>query len=232
MIAKIYGTIEGISNRGVYIRVGGIVYEVFLTVFEKRKIENRAIGEEISLYTLYYVEGGASGGTGTPILVGFQDTLDRDFFELLISVEGIGVGTALRMLSVPSSLIAEAIEKNNLTYLCTLKHVGERTARKIIANLMGKLKPFIREEDKQAKTDKENQDTEKREDREKTERNLSFSEFQKEIRFEAGVVLEQLGYSATEIKLLLAKAFMNRTHFNTVEEVLQEIYQAKSRIRN
>jgi len=232
MIARIYGIIDGFSNRGVYIRVGGIVCEVLLTGAEKREIELKSIGEEISLHTLFIMEGKAGGGSHSPMLIGFQNLRDREFFELFISVEGIGVGSALKMLVVPINGVARAIEDNNLTFLCSLKQVGERTARKIVAGLMGKVGRFALEEvttSELSEVDILNQNTNKSLDNQakvfKGGDQDPIGLRMEQLKVQALEILEQLGYSAYEAKKMLTKVFENQTHFSGLEEILNEIYR-------
>jgi len=237
VIAKIYGTIDGFSHRGIYLRVGGLVYEVCLTAAERRVMEHYPIGEEISLHTLYFMEGGVGGGNHTPLLVGFQNPQHREFFELLIRVEGIGVGSALKMLTAPIPQVAQAIEENNLSFLCTLKQVGERTARKIVASLMGKVKPYAQpvvESEVQSEEDTSGTRLGKLPDdfgaMTANPINLTSPEqAQEQLRSQAAEVLEQLGYSNSEVKKMLNQVFEKRSNFTRVEEILAEIYRKQEK---
>ena len=238
MIARIFGTIEGFSNRGVYVRIGGIVCEVLLTGGEKREIEqHRSLGEEIAFYTLFILEGKAGGSSLTPILIGFQQLRDREFFELFISVEGIGIGSALKMLVVPIPQIAQAIEDNNLTFLCSLKQVGQRTARKIVASLMGKAGRYAVAELDQAEPG--NADNPKslagstggQTAAAETLSRLGVTQTEpmelssEQLKTQAAEILEQLGYSSYEVKKMLARVFENQVQFKRVEDILTEIYR-------
>ncbi len=238
MIARIYGTIDGFSNRGVYVRVGGIVCEVLLTSGEKREIEQRRpLGEEVAFYTLFILEGKAGGSSLNPILIGFQNLRDREFFELFISVEGIGIGSALKMLVVPVPQIAQAIEDNNLTFLCSLKQVGQRTARKIVASLMGKVGRYAAAElnpDEPGTAGNSNSladsaggrtaaaETLSRPEAARTEPMEPSSE---QLKTQAAEILGQLGYTSYEVKKMLAKVFESQAQFNRVEDILTEIYR-------
>ena len=236
MIARIYGTIDGFSNRGVYVRVGGIVCEILLTGGEKREIERRSLGEEIAFYTLFILEGKAGGSSLSPILIGFQKLWEREFFELFISVEGIGIGSALKMLTVPIPQIAQAIEDNNLIFLCSLKQVGQRTARKIVASLMGKVARYAAELNPAEPGTADNQnspadlargqttaaETLSHPDAARTEPMEPSSE---QLKTQAAEILEQLGYTSYEVKKMLAKVFENQVQFNRVEDILSEIYR-------
>ena len=73
-----------------------------------------------------------------PVLVGFRTELDKEFFELFISVEDIGPALAIRALTRPVREIARSIEEKAVKDLKQLKGIGERKAEKIIAALKGK----------------------------------------------------------------------------------------------
>jgi Holliday junction DNA helicase RuvA len=74
-----------------------------------------------------------------PQLVGFLHETEKDFFEQLLDVEGIGPAKASAALVFPVSVIAAAIEKGDTGLLQQLPGVGARAAQKIIATLQGKV---------------------------------------------------------------------------------------------
>jgi Holliday junction DNA helicase RuvA len=73
-------------------------------------------------------------------LYGFLDAADRDFFERLIGVSGIGPKTAQSILNRSSrdSLLG-AISKRDLTYLTKIVGLGKKSAEKILIELSDKL---------------------------------------------------------------------------------------------
>ena len=74
-----------------------------------------------------------------PLLVGFLNSQDKDFFEQLIQVEGIGPLKAANSLVFPINNIAHAIESEDFTLLEQMPGIGSRAAQKIVATLKGKV---------------------------------------------------------------------------------------------
>jgi Holliday junction DNA helicase RuvA len=101
VISKITGTVSDIHEEAITLDVGGFGYEVLVPGgLALRLRQHGAAGSELTLHTLEYIEGGASGGAMTPRLVGFIDPLDREFYRLLTSVKGLGPRKALKSLTI------------------------------------------------------------------------------------------------------------------------------------
>ena len=100
------------------------------------------VGEEMTFHTVFYLEGDSSGGNIEPRLVGFLRPDDRAFFNLFITVKGIGPKKALRALVMPTGDIAQAIESRDTRFLCQLPQIGKRMAELIVAELAGKAGSF------------------------------------------------------------------------------------------
>jgi Holliday junction DNA helicase RuvA len=100
------------------------------------------VGEEITVQTIFDLEGDATRGGLTPRLIGFLRHEDKRFFQLFITVKGIGPKRALRALVQPTGQIAEAIESKNTRFLIGLPEIGKRTAEQIVAELAGKMTEF------------------------------------------------------------------------------------------
>ena len=90
--------------------------------------------ERVRLYSHYIVR------EDVQILYGFATKLERDHFRLLISVSGVGGGTARMILSTykPDEL-ANIICDENATLLKSVKGLGMKTAQKIIVELKDKI---------------------------------------------------------------------------------------------
>lgn len=75
-----------------------------------------------------------------PKFYGFAEEEERELFRKLISVSGVGGGSALLMLSsLSASEIAGAINTANVTMLKSIKGIGDKTAQRIVVDLKGKM---------------------------------------------------------------------------------------------
>ena len=84
--------------------------------FARRRLQGE-LGHEISLHTIEYLEGNAMQGRMTPRLIGFLTEVEREFFDLVCEVDGVGVKKALRAMVRPVREVATAIEEQDLKAL-------------------------------------------------------------------------------------------------------------------
>jgi Holliday junction DNA helicase RuvA len=142
LITKITGKLLSISGDTATIQIEAFEYEVLIPEFNRRQLQSR-IGQVVSLHTLHYLEGNAAhGGRLTPRLVGFLRDVEREFFEMICSVDGVGVRKALRAMVRPVHDVAVSIEEQDTKSLATLPGVGPATAERIIAKLRRKMPKF------------------------------------------------------------------------------------------
>jgi Holliday junction DNA helicase RuvA len=139
MISYITGKIRSLTRepgRAVVI-AGGVGYEVSLPTYVYQSLANEGInvGCDIELEIYYHV----TDRQPKPMLVGFRHPSEKQFFEQLIQVEGIGPAKAAAALVFPVSTIASAIETEDLGSLQRLPGIGTRAAQKIVATLRGKV---------------------------------------------------------------------------------------------
>ena len=138
-------------------------------------------------------------------MIGFNEELEREFFEKFISVSGIGPRAALKAFDRPISLIARAIEEGDVRFLNTLEGIGRQKAKQIVAHLQGKVGRFTLIKEKEHITvEKENKI--------------------KEMIGEAKQILRRLQYSSKEIDSMLKKALQRKPQPESVEELLNQIY--------
>lgn len=131
MYEFIKGTISGLTPAGVVVEAGGIGYFLHISVNTYSRIN----GKENSKLFLYQVVR-----EDAHLLYGFADKDERDFFRMLISVNGIGAAIAIMMLSsyLPDDL-RNAILTENVNLLKSIKGIGAKTAQRVIIELKDKV---------------------------------------------------------------------------------------------
>ena len=119
------------DGRGIVIDVSGVGYRVHLV---KEHVQKLAIGDNISLLTHLAVRENALD------LYGFENAETLDYFELLITVPGIGPKSALAVLALAApEVLRRAILADDTTYLTRVSGIGRKSAEKIIVSLKDKL---------------------------------------------------------------------------------------------
>jgi len=141
MITRVSGTLERVEPTAVEIAVGPVVHEVLVTELVRRGLQGR-IGQSVVLHTLEYLEGNPARGNLVPRLVGFLSEVEREFFELICEVDGVGVRKALRAIVRPVGEIAAAIEEQDTKSLSGLPGIGAATAERMIAKLRRRMPKF------------------------------------------------------------------------------------------
>src|SRR4051812_39926187 len=112
--------------------------EVSIPEYTRRNLQGR-VGELVALHTVCYIEGNAMGGRMNPRMVGFLSAIDREFFEIFCSVDGVGVRKALRAMVRPVRELARTIQDQDVKMLATYPGIGEATAERIVAKLRRKV---------------------------------------------------------------------------------------------
>ncbi len=113
-------------------------------------VEVAGFGIEVRMSTPQTLTAGAETSLATHLalkqdgleLYGFSDPADRDFFELIISVSGVGPKTALSVMRKASRESLEgAIGKRDLAYLTKVVGMGKKSAEKMVVELADKVGP-------------------------------------------------------------------------------------------
>lgn len=203
MIGRIKGKIVNKSENKILIDVGGLCYEIIVAKSLVSRITSD-LGETSGLVIYHYLQ--MDKNRFIPVMIGFLDELEKDFFEIFISVSGIGPRAAVRAFDKPISLIARAIEEGDVDFLKGLAGIGKQKAKQIVASLQGKVGRFVllREEEKKEK------------------KVLSLDN--KEIVEEAKQILRRLQYGSNEIDLMIKRALAKSAQIDSVENLLNEIY--------
>src|SRR6478736_4995417 len=141
MITRITGRLVALQSDAAIIAAGAFEHEVFIPEFVRRQLQGK-IGEEISLRTIEYLEGNPGRGNLTPRMIGFASDAEREFFDAICSVDGVGVKKALRAMVRPVREVAVAIEEQDLKQLSALPGIGSAMAERIVAKLRRKMAKF------------------------------------------------------------------------------------------
>ncbi len=134
MYEYISGTIAELNPALAIIEAGGIGYAVNISLHTYTELEGL---REARLYTHFIIREDAQ------ILYGFSSKQERELFRLLISVSGVGGGTARMVLSTYSPAeLSNIIASENAVLLKNVKGLGLKTAQKIIVELRDKMLGF------------------------------------------------------------------------------------------
>ena len=115
--------------------------EVLIPEYTRRQLQGR-VGELVVLHTVFYIEGNAMGGRMTPRLIGFTTPVEREFFDVFCSVDGVGVRKALRAMVRPVRELARTIQDQDVRMLATYPGIGEAMAERVVAKLRRKVGKF------------------------------------------------------------------------------------------
>ena len=133
MIATLRGEIIQIEDNAIVVEVGGVGLRVFVPAQLRGRLKT---GEAILLYTHLVVREDAL------TLYGFESQSDRELFNMLLGVDGVGPKVAL---SVLSTLTVDAVQRAVFTdeseILSRVPGVGKKTAQKMALHLKDRLKP-------------------------------------------------------------------------------------------
>lgn len=132
MIASIRGTLETRRTDQAIVRVGGFSLRIFAPSSTLSRVGEP--GDEVTLYTHFQVrEDGMA-------LFGFSSETERDAFEQLITISGVGPKVALALLStMDSQSLYKAISEEDLQRISLAPGVGKKLAARLVLELKGKL---------------------------------------------------------------------------------------------
>jgi Holliday junction DNA helicase RuvA len=131
MIATIQGEVIALEPNALVIRVGGVGLRVFVPTMVSAGAH---IGDELFLHTHLVVREDLLN------LYGFDKQEDRQFFELLLGVNGVGPRLALAVLSsLNVDTIRRAVLSEQADVFSRVPGVGKKTGQKILLHLQGKV---------------------------------------------------------------------------------------------
>ena len=136
MISYLEGKILAKNEKFFVLNIGGIGYKIFSHAEVLDKIPE--IGQNAKIFTHLYVHEDARRYLLE--LYGFLNSEELKFFELLISISGIGPRSALGVLSrAPVKTLKQAIVSEDETFFTKVSGIGKKTAQKLIFELKNKL---------------------------------------------------------------------------------------------
>jgi Holliday junction DNA helicase RuvA len=134
MISSISGSVKSTSINSLVVEVGGVGLLLQVPIRIAAKMQ---VGERVSFHTYLIVREDAL------TLYGFTEIVDRDFFELLLSVTGIGPKVAQSILAnSDAGSIANAIITSNLKSLEAVPGLGKKGAQRLVLELKDKAAAF------------------------------------------------------------------------------------------
>lgn len=202
MISYLEGKLKRICDDRVTLLVSGIGYDILIPAYVMNEIRRTTkTDSELSLYISY----NQTERQPKPVLVGFKMELDKEFFELFISVEDIGPSAAIKALTKTVREIARFIEEKDIKALKQLKGIGERKAEKIVATLKGKVAKY-------ALIPQVELPIEVAED------------FRKEVE---DVLINQLGHKILEARKMIEEAMKRNPGIKSSEELFEEVYRGE-----
>ena len=134
MISSISGSVKSASINSLVVEVGGVGLLLQVPIRIAAKMQ---VGERVSFHTYLIVREDAL------TLYGFTEIVDRDFFELLLSVTGIGPKVAQSILAnSDAASIANAIITSSLKSLEAVPGLGKKGAQRLVLELKDKAAAF------------------------------------------------------------------------------------------
>lgn len=136
MFAYLKGTLISFSPSQAVVEVYGVGYLVFIPCSALGKLPQ--IGDSIKLYTSLVIREFSHA------LYGFLTQPERDVFEVLLNVTGIGPKLAMSLIGhLPFESLKTAIQCQDLPTLCRVPGVGKKTAERLVVELRDKLNVFM-----------------------------------------------------------------------------------------
>ena len=204
MIGRIKGQLIEKKSDSVVIDVHGIGYVVFVTEKTARSLNPGNQAGDISLYSELLVKEDLLQ------LVGFLTQTEKDWFNLLRSVQGIGAKVALTILNtLDTKELLRAIRVKNELAFSSVSGIGSRMAQRLVVELSGRKDLAVLEDEAIIEIKDEN-----------NEQTLNIIK-RKEMQQDALSALQNLGFKSVEAKSTIDK-ILTQDEFNDASELVKE----------
>jgi Holliday junction DNA helicase RuvA len=201
MIRYIKGRLFRAEEGYIVVLAGGVGYEILLPDIVWQEFMGKRVGEEdVELFISFH----QTVQQPKPVLIGFTNEVQLEFFEHLITVKDIGPSTAARALTLPVAVIARAIEERDVSTIMKLKGIGRRKADMVVSELNGKVGKYalLREDEHMMQPQPK--------------------DFTKQV---VDVLVKQLGHNRTEAARMVDEALTRKPEVQTPEELFEEVYR-------
>ena len=207
MISRLSGKLIDRRQSVVFLETNGVTYEIWVPLAIMKGLDRHLAQDgTLRLVTFHYHH--VEPSRAVPILIGFTNEVERDFFDTFITVSGIGPKAAVRAMNQPIPLIARAIDDGNLDFLRSLPGIGPQRAKEIVAKLQGKVGKYALIPDEE-ETRGGNQAP--------------------DAAAEALEVLLQLQYKRAEAQTMIKNALSRNARLSSAEEILNEVYKQRAK---
>lgn len=134
MISKMKGFIEKVNKNFLYLLVNNITYEINITEKDSKLFELRK-NNEVDVYIFHEIKEDQQN------LYGFAENTDKELFNFLITLKGLGGKTVLNILSHSNPEdIVNMIHSQDFDKFSTFPKIGKKTAEKILTEAKHKIK--------------------------------------------------------------------------------------------
>ncbi len=132
MIAYVRGVLDRKEPGRVVVDIGGIGYEVFIPLSTYQKLP--AGGGQVKLFTHHHVREDVMD------LYGFLSSEEKEIFEMVLTISGVGTKVALSILSAMSAdVFRRSIAQGDMKTLTKIPGIGKKSAERMVLELKDKI---------------------------------------------------------------------------------------------
>ena len=212
MIGKLTGPVVDEQEDRIIVDASGVGYEVLVPIYQMQVLRARHLPPEDPKARLkgsgtpiqVYIHTHVPERKPVPVLFGFNDPMERRFFEMLAGVSRFGPMAAMKSMVISVPEYASRIMTRDVRRLSQLPGIGQAKAEQIVAQLRSKVAVFAMMAE------------EKLPDRP--------YEPEEESLLQAQIALEDLGYRAHEAEAMVRAAHEAQPKANTAEELLAAVW--------
>jgi len=132
MIAYVRGVLDHKEPSRLVVDVNGIGYEIFIPLSTYQKLP--ALGDQVKLFTHHHVREDAVN------LYGFLSSEEKEIFELVLTISGVGAKVALSILSAMTvDVFRRSVAQGDMKTLTKIPGIGKKSAERMVLELKDKI---------------------------------------------------------------------------------------------